>query len=157
MQIPTILPRIVLDMAGGVCDPAPGIVYTVGARWVPPSHVLVDPRESRQGGDAEGAHGEESGDGDEDDGAGGNPDGTGEEDKWGEEDKGEDGGGKGEAGEDKEDSTGDDKGQKADELGGVGGVAVDPPEECCAGGALASTPGGGRPGYRTWAGLAFRH
>lgn len=114
-------------MAGGVGDPAPGVVDAVGARWVPPPHVLIDPREGGQGGDAESAHGEESGDDDEEDGAGGDPDGAGEEDERSEEDEGEDRGSEGEAGEDKEDGAGDDEGEEADELGGIGSVAVEAP------------------------------
>lgn len=125
MQIPTILPRVVLHVARRVVDPAPRVVDPVRAGRVEPPEILVHPRQGGDSGHARSAHREEPGYGYEEDGAKWDPYGAGKEDQWCEENEAEDGGGDGEAGEEEQDAAGDDEGQEADELGGVGGVFLE--------------------------------
>lgn len=129
VQVPAVLARVVLDMAGRVDDPAARVVHSVGADWVPPREVPVHPRAPGERGDDETAGGEHGRDDDEERDGDGHPDGACEQREGPEEDERDYGAGESESGEEEEGGAGDGEREEADDLGGVGRVGLHPPDE----------------------------
>lgn len=156
LQVPAVLSGVVLDVGGGVGDPAAGVVYPVRPHRVAPHEVPVQPRGARQDRHAQAARGEDHHGGHEHYEDGRHPYRARQEDDGAEEDEGHHGAGEGEAGEQQENGAGDDEGEEADDLRGVGCLLLKPADEAGPAG------GAGRPLWPcrrryAWASLPLRH
>lgn len=118
MEVPAILPGVILDMRGRVGDPAAGVVDAVGADGVATGEVPVGPRGGRHGGHGQ-ADGGEEGRGEEEGGHGeGDPDRAGEERDRAQEDEAHHGARDRQARQDQEGRPGEEQGEEAHELRG---------------------------------------
>lgn len=108
LQIPTVLSRVVLHLAGRVHDPAPSIIHPIRTDRVGPTEVLVNPGQSRRSRHPKPAQGEEPGREDQEESSDRDPYRARYEEERGEEDEAEDCGCYGNAGEEEEYGSGDD-------------------------------------------------